>query len=85
MVDLESHRIIDLIPSRDVADVKEWLNKYPNIEYVSRDGAQIYASAIKGTHPSAIQISDRFHLIKGLSEAVDKYIIRTFPARIPYL
>lgn len=31
MVDLESHRIIDLIPSRDVADVKEWLNKYSNL------------------------------------------------------
>lgn len=82
MVDLDSHRIIDILPSRDVADVKEWLKEYPNIEYVSRDGAQIYASAVKASHPNAIQISDRFHLIKGLSEAVDKYIIRTFPARI---
>jgi transposase len=82
MVDLETHRIIDLIPSRDVADVKAWLSKFPNVEVVSRDGAQIYASAAIGAHPGAMQVSDRFHLIKGLSEAIDKYIIRTYPARL---
>ena len=32
--------------------------------------------------PDAIQISDRFHLIKGLSEAINKYMIREFPARV---
>lgn len=37
MVDLESHRIIDMIPSRAVNDVKEWLEQYPNIEVVSMD------------------------------------------------
>lgn len=82
MVDLESHRIIDIIPSRAVDDVKEWLAQYPNIEVVSRDGAQIYASATIQSHPIAMQVSDRFHLFKGLSEAVDKYLIRTFPAKI---
>ena len=81
MVNLETHRIIDMIPSRDTNDVREWLQKFPNIEIVSRDGAQIYAHAVKKSHPNVIQVSDRFHLIKGLSEAIDKYIIRTFPAR----
>ena len=33
-------------------------------------------------YPEAIQVSDRFHLIKGLSEAINKYIIREFPARV---
>ena len=82
MVNLESHRIIDMIPSRAVDDVKEWLGQYPNIEVVSRDGAQIYASATIQSHPIALQVSDRFHLFKGLSEAVDRYLIRTFPAKI---
>ena len=82
MVDLETHRIIDLIPSRDVAQVKEWLLKYENIKVVSRDGAQIYASATESAHPGVVQVSDRFHLIKGLSETIDKYIIRTYPARL---
>lgn len=82
IVDLDTHRIIDLIPSRDTDDVKEWLKKFPNIEVISRDGAQIYAHAVQKAHPDAVQVCDRFHLIKGLSEAIDKYIIRTFPAKL---
>lgn len=82
MVDLESHKIIDLIPTRNTNEVKEWLSKYPNIEVISRDGAQLYANAAEKSHPGIIQVSDRFHIIKGLTEAVTKYMIRTFPACI---
>ena len=39
MVDLDSHRIIDMIPTRNTVDVKKWLAEYPNIEVISRDGA----------------------------------------------
>ena len=76
MVDLGSHRIIDLIPSRETADVRKWLATFPHIQVVSRDGASTYSSAATNAHPDAIQISDRFHLIKGLSEAINKYMIR---------
>lgn len=82
MVDLESHRIIDLLPSRETSDVARWLASFPNIQVVSRDGAAIYSSAAADSHPEAIQVSDRFHLIKGLSDAITKYIIREFPARV---
>ena len=51
MVDLESHKIIDLIPTRNTNEVKEWLSKYPNIEVISRDGAQLYANAAERSHP----------------------------------
>ncbi len=82
MVDLESHRIIDMIPSRESIDVSRWLATFPNIQTVSRDGASTYSSAATDSHPEAVQVSDRFHLIKGLSEAINKYIIREFPARV---
>lgn len=82
MVDLETHRIIDIIPSRESSDVKRWLETFPNLKIVSRDGSSTYAAAIKGAHPHALQISDRFHLIKGLSEAVTRFIIRKFPSRL---
>ena len=82
MVDLESHRIIDMIPSRETIDVSRWLATFPNIQVVSRDGASTYPSAATDSHPEAVQVSDRFHLIKGLSEAINKYIIREFPARV---
>ena len=76
MVDLDTHRIIDLLPSRETQAVQEWLKTYPNIRMVSRDGAMTYSSAASQAHPEAIQIRDRFHLIKTLSEAVQKYIDR---------
>lgn len=82
MVNLESHRIIDMIPSRETTDVSRWLASFPNIQVVSRDEASVYSSAATDSHPTAIQVSDRFHLIKGLSEAISKYVIREFPARV---
>ncbi len=82
MVDLESHRIVDMIPSRDMETVKQWLDGYPNIEIVSRDGAQLYASAVVNSHPEAIQVSDRFHIIKGLTEAIERYLKRALPNKI---
>lgn len=85
MVDIKTHRIIDMIPSREVSDVIAWLNEYPNLEVVSRDGSVSYASAIGESSQAIIQISDRFHLIKGLSEACKKQITSLVQAnfRIP--
>ena len=40
MVDLETHRIIDIIESRETKKVEEWLKSYPNLKIISRDGAQ---------------------------------------------
>ena len=68
MVDIFSHKIIDLIPSRKVVDVKTWLSTFQNFTLISRDGAIIYKTAISNAHDHAIQISDRFHLIKNLTE-----------------
>jgi len=82
MVDLESHRIVDLLDSRDKEPVTQWLKTYPNLTVVSRDGSLTYSSAISDSHPDAIQVSDRFHLLKNLSEALEKYMLRLFPARM---
>lgn len=82
MVDLDSYKIVDILNSRDKEPVVEWLRNYPNLEIVSRDGSQIYASAITEAHADAVQVSDRFHLPKNLSEEVERYMMRLFPARL---
>lgn len=82
MVNLDTHRIIDIIDSRETKQVEEWLKTYPNLKVISRDGAQTYSSAARNAHPDAIQVSDRFHLIKNLSDAVEKYLYRLFPSRL---
>lgn len=76
MVNLESYRIIDMIPFRETADVSKWLATFPYIQIVSRDGASTYSLAATASHPEAAHVSDRFHLIKGLSESINKFIIR---------
>lgn len=68
MVDLESHKVVDLIPSRDFEDVKNWLTTFPNLEIVSRCGSRTFKNTITASNPMAVQISDRFHLTKNLSE-----------------
>ena len=82
MINLENHQIVDMIQSRDTNDVCNWLKTFHNLKVISRDGAITYTSAATNSHPDIIQISDRFHLIKGLSEVICKYIIRKFPARV---
>lgn len=82
MVDLETHRIIDIIDSRETKKVEEWLNSYPNLKIISRDGAQTYSFASTNSHPDALQISDRFHLLKNLSDAVKRYMHHLFPSRL---
>ncbi|WP_168944231.1 transposase [Clostridium cochlearium] len=82
MIDIESHKIIDIIFSRENNDVSEWLKSYPNIKVVSRDGSIIYKNAISMAHPSAIQISDRFHILKNLTEYCKQYLTKCFKTKV---
>lgn len=70
MVNQANHTIISAINSREITDIQKWLQQYPNLKIVSRDGSSIYKLAIELANPDIIQVSDRFHLIKGLSEAI---------------
>ena len=68
MIDIETHQIIDMIKSRQEEDVTEWLKTYPNLEIISRDGGIMYKSSSNKAHPEAKQVSDRFHVLKNLTE-----------------
>jgi transposase len=62
LVDLESHRPIDLLPDRRAETVGAWMRDNPEIHVVSRDRASAYASAASEAVPQATQIADRFHV-----------------------
>lgn len=68
MINIENHEIVDILNSREVDKVAEWLKEFKNIDTVSRDGAVTYNAAINKAFPKATQISDRFHLLKSLTE-----------------
>ncbi len=82
MIDIDTHRIIDLLPSREIEDVAGWLSAFPNLSIVSRDGSVSYSSAIRQASAGIIQVSDRFHLLKGLTDAAKKHITGILAANI---
>ena len=82
MVDAETGQIVDILESRESTEVSKWLAMYPNLKVVSRDGSQMYAKAIRTAHPDALQVSDRFHIFKGLAEAARQFILSLIPQRI---
>ncbi|WP_439328637.1 transposase [Bacillus cereus] len=85
MINIDTHRVVDLIHSRNSEDVTVWLKTFPNLEIVSRDGSITYAHSITEAHPEAIQISDRFHLIQNLTKYCTEFFksIVTVNVKIP--
>jgi transposase len=76
LVDLEKRYPIDLLQDREAETLKAWLEAHPGIEIISRDRATAYAEAARKGAPQAIQIADRFHLVKNLVDAFEFFLKR---------
>jgi hypothetical protein len=82
MVDIKIHHILDMIDSREYDTVKDLLKSYKNLRIVSHDGSITYHNAISDSHSDAIQISDRFHLLKNLTSYALDYLKKKFKTHI---
>lgn len=71
IVDLDSHRVVDLLQERSVQTVTAWLQQQPQLQLVSRDRSTEYALAISQGAPQARQVADRFHIVRNLTEQVE--------------
>lgn len=69
-VDLERNQPVDLLPDRDAEQVAAWLKKRSSIEIIVRDRSGLFADGASRGAPKAIQVVDRYHIIKNLVEAV---------------
>ncbi len=54
--------------------MQRWLEAHPKIEIISRDRASPYALAARQGAPQAIQVADRWHLLKNLGEALKRML-----------
>lgn len=74
LVDLENQKPIELLPDREAETLATWLKTHPGVEIISRDRASCYSEgAIEGA-PDAIQIADRWHLLKNLGDALKRML-----------
>lgn len=80
LVNLESRRVVDLLPDRKAETSAAWMRQQPDLMAVSRDRGGEYAAAAAAGAPQAIQCADRFHLLKNLGEAVEELLARHLSA-----
>ncbi|HLV97459.1 MAG TPA: ISL3 family transposase [Ktedonobacterales bacterium] len=73
LLDLERHAPIDLLPDREAPTLASWLEVHPGIEIVSRDRGRPFRDAISQAAPTALQVTDRWHLLKNLGEALEAF------------
>ncbi len=70
LCDLERGKVIDLLPDRSRESTSQWLLSHPGAEIISRDRASLYAQAATEAAPNALQVADRWHLLRNVSEAL---------------
>lgn len=66
LVNLESHRVVDLLPDRKADTGASWMRQHPDLMAVSRDRGDEYASAAREGPPQAMQYADRFQISERL-------------------
>lgn len=74
LIDADTGQRIDVLAGRGVQVVTDWLREHPGVEVVCRDGSATYAQAVRNALPSAVQVTDRWHLWHGLTEATCKEV-----------
>ncbi len=74
--DLERRCVIDLLLDRTAETVTKWLKEHPGVEIVVRDRAGAYAEGARYGAPGAVQVADRWHLLRNLGDTVQGLVDR---------
>jgi transposase len=76
LVDLETHRPVDLLADRSADTFSQWLKSHSGVEVISRDRSTEYLRGATEGAPDAQQVIDRWHLLKNLREALERSLTR---------
>ena len=72
--DLERHCLLDLLPDASADTWAAWLAAHPSVTTVSRDRGQPYAEGTTRGAPTAVQVADRWHLLRNVSDALERVL-----------
>lgn len=76
LVDLAQHTVIDLLTDDSAASFAAWLKAHPGVELISRDRGGAYADGAQAGAPQAVQVADRWHLIKNVGDVLARVLDR---------
>jgi transposase len=76
VADVENHQIIDILPSRNFADVAGWIDDQPQawkqrIRFGALDMSNTYAAVYSVVLPEAQQVVDPFHAVQLANRSLD--------------
>ena len=81
LVDLERHKVVDLLPERSQESLVAWFERHPaaEVEVATRDRSNIYREGLTKGAPSAMHVADRWHLLHNLTLTLEEYLLQKRP------
>ncbi|RUQ59304.1 ISL3 family transposase [Azospirillum doebereinerae] len=74
LVDLEAHRVVDLLSDRTAQTLTDWLKDRDTVTVIARDRSTEYARGSALGAPGAVQVADRWHLLQNLRQMVERWL-----------
>lgn len=71
IVDFERRRPIELLEGRSAETLAVWLKQHPKLRIVGRDRSTEYERGIEEGAPQAVEVLDRWHLLKNLPQSTE--------------
>lgn len=75
-LDLEAGRPVDLLPECTAAALEQWLREHPGVEVIVRDRSTEYARGAAAGAPAAVQVVDRWHVLRNVREVAERVLDR---------
>ncbi len=76
LVDLQKRCLVGLLPDRQAQTLQRWLQGHPGWRSSAGTGPGAYAEGARKGAPDALQVADRWHLLKNLGDALEKRLMR---------